>query len=94
MKDLKTQAENDIQTSKDSDIQISNNSHTQISKDSDIQTSKKGRPKNGKRSNTNYVQTTAYIQKDTLKQTKIALINEDRDYSELIEDLLQEWLKN
>jgi hypothetical protein len=58
-------------------------------------TKKRGRPY-GKRSNPEYVQTTAYVRGDTYKAIKIALIEEDqgREYSELVEELLSKWLKS
>lgn len=54
---------------------------------------KKGRPK-GKRSNPDFEQVTAYIRSQTYRQTKIALLQQDElsDFSELIEELLTEWL--
>jgi hypothetical protein len=54
---------------------------------------KRGRPK-GKRSNPDYEQVTAYIRKETYRQSKIALLQqeEEQDFSELIEKLLTEWL--
>lgn len=56
-------------------------------------TVKKGRPK-GKRSNPDFEQVTAYIRSETYRQTKIALLQqkESRDFSELVEKLLAEWL--
>lgn len=53
-----------------------------------------GRPR-GKRSDPNYEQITAYILKETHKSVKIALLQEDRnrEFSELIEELLSGWLK-
>jgi hypothetical protein len=52
-----------------------------------------GRPK-GKRSNPDYEQVTAYIKKETHKNVKRELLdNEDiHDFSELLEILLVEWL--
>jgi hypothetical protein len=57
-------------------------------------TKRRGRP-SGKRSNPDYVQTTAYVRGDTYKAIKIALIEEDqgREYSELVEELLAKWLR-
>jgi hypothetical protein len=54
---------------------------------------KKGRSK-GKRSNPDFEQVTAYVRKDTYRQTKITLLNrEDKlDFSDLVEQLLTEWL--
>jgi hypothetical protein len=55
---------------------------------------KMGRPK-GKRSDPNYEQVTAYIRRDTHTATKIALLQEGkgREFSELIQDLLSEYLR-
>ncbi|MDJ0902783.1 MAG: hypothetical protein QNJ55_28675 [Xenococcus sp. MO_188.B8] len=56
-------------------------------------TVKKGRPK-GKRSNPDFEQVTAYLRKQTYRETKIALLQlgESQDFSELVEKLLTEWL--
>ena len=59
---------------------------------------KRGRPK-GKRSDSNYEQVTAYIRKDTHTAVKIELLKESqngqkREFSELIQELLDEWLKS
>jgi hypothetical protein len=56
---------------------------------------RRGRP-SGKRSDPDFVQTTAYIRGDTYKAVKIALIEEDQgyEYSELVEELLSKWLKS
>jgi hypothetical protein len=57
---------------------------------------RRGRPATGKRNNPDYDQTTAYVRKDTYKAVRIALIEEgeERDYSELVEELLAKWLKS
>jgi hypothetical protein len=54
---------------------------------------KRGRPA-GKRSDPKVVQVTAYIQKDTHTAVKIALLKEGkkRQFSELVEELLREWI--
>jgi hypothetical protein len=54
---------------------------------------KMGRPK-GKRSHPDYEQVTAYIRRDTYTAVKIALLQEggDRQFSELVQDLLTEYL--
>jgi hypothetical protein len=56
---------------------------------------KRGRP-SGKRSDSEFVQTTAYIHKDTHRNVKIALLKlgADQDFSELVDGLLAEWLKS
>ncbi|MET0754379.1 MAG: hypothetical protein ABWZ66_13435 [Pyrinomonadaceae bacterium] len=54
---------------------------------------RRGRP-NGKRSNENYRQVTAYVNKETYKRTKMKLLENDnnQEFSELIDDLLLKWL--
>ena len=50
----------------------------------------------GKRSNPDYEQVSAYIRKETYKGVKIALLqqSEGKDFSDLVEELLAEWLKS
>ena len=54
---------------------------------------KMGRP-SGKRSDPKYTQVTAYIQSQTYRDVKVALLmgQEPQEFSELIEDLLTKWL--
>ena len=54
---------------------------------------KMGRP-SGKRSDPKYTQVTAYIQGQTYRDVKVALLmgQEPQEFSELIEDLLSQWL--
>jgi hypothetical protein len=49
--------------------------------------------KPGKRSNPEFVQVTAYLQKDLYKRVKIALIEQDRsrEFSALVSELLTDW---
>ena len=55
---------------------------------------KRGRPARGaKRNNPDYEQVTAYIKRQTYKQVKIRLIEEDKEFSELVEELLSAWLQ-
>jgi hypothetical protein len=39
-----------------------------------------------------YRQVSAYVRRDTYQKAKIALLEEDREFSELVEELLQGWL--
>ena len=50
----------------------------------------------GKRANSDFIQVTAYIRRDTHKAAKIALLQEtkQREFSELVEDLISEWVKS
>lgn len=45
----------------------------------------------GKRSDPAYTQVSAYVRKDTLKRVKRLLIDEEQDFGELVEELLQGW---
>ncbi len=47
----------------------------------------------GKRSDDEYRQVSAYIRKDTHQQVKLTLLQEEREFSELVEELLSSWLK-
>lgn len=51
--------------------------------------------KSGKSSNKDYTQVLTYIRRDTHKQIKKALIDDplNRDLSDLVEELLAEWIK-
>ena len=49
----------------------------------------------GKRSHPDFKQITAYIRKDTHRAVKIALLqNGGKEFSELVEELLGQWLKS
>lgn len=63
---------------------------------SDAVPGQRGRPRTGKRSDPDYEQTTAYVRRDTYRDIKIALLQEDqaRDYSDLVEELLEQWLRS
>ena len=56
--------------------------------------SRRGRPP-GKRSHPDFEQITAYIRKDTHHAVKIGLLKNGRkEFSELVEDLLRQWLQS
>ncbi|MCC7530004.1 MAG: hypothetical protein IT342_15880 [Candidatus Melainabacteria bacterium] len=57
-------------------------------------TAARGRPR-GKRSDPSFEQVTAYIRKETYRQTKLALLNakDSRDFSQLVEELLGAYLR-
>ena len=54
-----------------------------------------GRPASGKKSDPEYCQTSIYIRTSTRKAVKQILLDSEseRDVSDLIEDLLEKWLK-
>jgi hypothetical protein len=61
------------------------------------QTPKKlGRPATGKKNDPDYVGFTTYIRKETHRAVKIGLLQEGegRELSELVEELLSNWVKN
>lgn len=55
---------------------------------------RRGRP-NGKRSNAEFQQVTAYVRRDTYRRVSIKLLDRESkgEFSELIEILLQKWLE-
>ena len=56
----------------------------------------RGRPRTGKRSNSDYKQISALIRKDTHRAVVRALLDESesRDVSDLLQELLQRWLSS
>lgn len=58
--------------------------------------SRRGRPRNGKRSDPNFTQITAYISKKTHQSVKVALLGEGegKELSQLIEECLLFWLEH
>ena len=58
--------------------------------------SARGRPRNGKRSNPDYKQISALIRKDTHRAVVRVLLDdgESRDVSDLLQELLQRWLRS
>ena len=48
----------------------------------------------GKRSDADYRQVSAYVRRDTYQKVKIALLEEDREFSDLVEELLEGWLES
>jgi len=62
--------------------------------DTAANTPRRGRP-NGKRSNSEFQQVTAYVRRRTYRQVSIKLLDRENkgEFSELIEELLQKWLE-
>ena len=54
---------------------------------------RRGRPQ-GKRSDPDYTQVTAYVLKDTYKGVQKALLDDEVEFSELVQELLAQWLKS
>jgi hypothetical protein len=54
--------------------------------------SQRGRPR-AKRSSQDFAQATAYIRKETYTAVKHLLLDQKKEYSVLVQELLDEWLK-
>jgi uncharacterized Rmd1/YagE family protein len=70
------------------------NKQQQVTTQADIETPRRGRP-NGKRSNENFRQVTAYVGTETYKRTKMKLLVNDskQEFSQLVDELLNKWLE-
>jgi uncharacterized Rmd1/YagE family protein len=66
----------------------------EITNQTNVEIPRRGRP-NGKRSNENFRQVTAYVGTETYKQTKMKLLANDnrQEFSELVDELLIKWLR-
>ena len=62
---------------------------------SDRQANPPGRPDNGKRSDPEYAQVSAWVRKYTHRQVKIKPLTkaDERDFSELVQSLLEAWIE-
>lgn len=76
-----------------SEIQPFDNAKSQPSKTTAelSHTKKLGRPP-AKRSDPAFRQVTCYVRKDTYKTVRTKLLDQDREFSELVQDLLTGWL--
>lgn len=54
---------------------------------------KRQRKATGKRSDPDYIQVGAYIPKQLNKEVKKKLVDTEQDFSELVTDLLEKWIK-
>lgn len=90
-KQIETKKSSDKITLVESPAKISSKAHT---KGDASAMPKRGRP-NGKRSNAEFQQVTAYVRRDTYRKVSIKLLDREvkGEFSELIEELLQKWLK-
>jgi hypothetical protein len=55
-------------------------------------TAKMGRPP-GKKTNPEYTQVTVYLRKDVHRQAKKLLIDDGREFSELVDELVNTWVE-
>jgi hypothetical protein len=52
-----------------------------------------GRTRRGKSSDPDYAQTSVYLKRETIKKAQVRLIEENFDFSELVEKLLHDWVE-
>ena len=97
----KSDSKSDVETSKISNISSSNqpniststtqadnsNSNISASKHTDVQTSKKA-----KSANPDYTRTTVYLPKKMHKLLKAIALDEEREMSSIVEELIETWL--
>ena len=100
-KNAQTSGRSDVQSSKNSSISTSNqlnaqtstnrvdnfNSNISTSKHTDAQTSKKA-----KSANPDYTRTTVYLPKKMHKLLKAIALDEEREMSSIVEELIETWL--
>ncbi len=100
--DIQTSKLSDIQTSKSLDVQAPEHLNAQASKRSSIQTSghlevqaseEKGSPLS-KSKDPNYQRTTIYIPKPLHRKLKAIAAEDDREISDIVENLIQDWIGN
>jgi hypothetical protein len=60
----------------------------------EIEPKQRQRKATGKRSNPNYIQVGAYIPIELNKSVKRRLVDTDQDFSELVAELLEQWVQN
>ena len=89
----KSDSKSDVETSKSLNIQTStpktdnSNPNISASKHIDVQTSKKA-----KSANPDYTRTTVYLPKKMHKLLKAIALDEEREMSSIVEELIETWL--
>ena len=83
----KSDSNSDVETSKQSNISLSNQPDISASKHTDVQTSKKA-----KSANPDYTRTTVYLPKKMHKLLKAIALDEEREMSSIVEELIETWL--
>lgn len=84
-----TSPQSNVSTSEQPDIQAFKHSDVQTSNQSNIQPSKKA-----KSANPDYTRTTVYLPKKMHKQLKAIALDEEREMSSIVEELIDTWLSN
>lgn len=65
-----------------------------VTQSSTVGMQKRGRPAIGKRSDPSYITALAYVRKDTYDEVRNRLFPQRREYSDLVQELLEQWLKS
>lgn len=60
----------------------------------EVEPKKRSRKATGKRSDPNYIQVGAYIPIELNKSVKRLLVDDDKDFSDLISELLEQWVRS
>ena len=89
LSDVQSSKSSDISTSKKSDISTSKKSDISTSKRTDAQTSKKA-----KSADPDYTRTTVYLPKKMHKKLKAIALDEEREMSSIVEELIDNWLSS
>ncbi|HEY9681955.1 MAG TPA: hypothetical protein V6C86_10285 [Oculatellaceae cyanobacterium] len=82
-----------LQSARASKIQTEHQSTDFSPEPIETKNSEKKQRVRGKRSNPSFEQVTAYIRKDTYLKAKMALLQEGRDFSDLVEELVSAYLR-
>ena len=89
-----TSKRSDVETSNHSDVQKSKSKSGKASKNLDISTSKHPNIQTSKAKSTNpdYTRTTIYLPKKMHKKLKAIAIEEEKEMSSIVEELISAWL--
>ena len=83
----KSSTRSDVEASKSLNISTFDNSNISASKHTDVQASKKA-----KSANPDYTRTTVYLPKKMHKKLKAIALDEEREMSSIVEELIETWL--
>lgn len=89
LSDVEPDKNSNVSTSEQPDIQTFKHSDAQTSNQPDIQPAKKA-----KSANPDYTRTTVYLPKKMHKQLKAIALDEEREMSSIVEELIDTWLSN
>ena len=83
----KSDSKSDVETSNQPNISSSNQPNISAFKHTDVQTSKKA-----KSANPDYTRTTVYLPRKMHKLLKAIALDEEREMSSIVEELIETWL--